>query len=328
MHPGRLPDHGWPKADAAFTIVVMTEPHIVTLLASATEIVCALGFEEALVARSHECDYPASVAKLPAATSSKIDTSRSSGDIDGQVKSIVEQGLSVYKVDGDLLRELQPGVIVTQTQCEVCAASPKDIEDAVSEWTGAAPNIVSLEPNALADVWTDIQNVADALGAADRGRALTGDLKARLAAIEAKSVDAASRPSIACIEWIDPLMAGGNWIPELVAMAGGEDVFGAAGKQSPWVTWQALLEKDPDVILILPCGYDIARSRAEMAPLTSRSDWTDLAAVRSGQVFIADGNQYFNRPGPRLAESLEILAELLHPDLFEFGHQGTGWERH
>ena len=199
----------------------MTEPQIVTLLASATEIVCALGYEDALVARSHECDYPASVAKLPAATSSKIDTSQASGDVDNQVKSIVEQGLSVYKVDGDLLRELQPGVIVTQTQCEVCAASPKDIEDAVASWTGTAPNIVSLEPNALADVWTDIQNVAVALGAPERGRALTGDLQARMASIEAQASEAGSRPSIACIEWIEPLMAAGNWIPELVTMAGG-----------------------------------------------------------------------------------------------------------
>ena len=305
----------------------MTEPQIVTLLASATEIVCALGYEDALVARSHECDYPASVAKLPAATSSKIDTSQASGDVDNQVKSIVEQGLSVYKVDGDLLRELQPGVIVTQTQCEVCAASPKDIEDAVASWTGTAPNIVSLEPNALADVWTDIQNVAVALGAPERGRALTGDLQARMASIEAQASEAGSRPSIACIEWIEPLMAAGNWIPELVTMAGGEDVFGAAGKQSPWVSWEALCAMDPDVILILPCGYDIAKSRSEMAPLTSRPDWPDLAAVQGNRVFIADGNQYFNRPGPRLAESLEILAELLHPQLFEFGHEGSGWER-
>jgi len=305
----------------------MTEPQIVTLLASATEIVCALGYEDALVARSHECDYPASVAKLPAATSSKIDTSQASGDVDNQVKSIVEQGLSVYKVDGDLLRELQPGVIVTQTQCEVCAASPKDIEDAVASWTGTAPNIVSLEPNALADVWTDIQNVAVALGAPERGRALTGDLQARMASIEAQASEAGSRASIACIEWIEPLMAAGNWIPELVTMAGGEDVFGAAGKQSPWVSWEALCAMDPDVILILPCGYDIAKSRSEMAPLTSRPDWPDLAAVQGNRVFIADGNQYFNRPGPRLAESLEILAELLHSDLFDFGHEGLGWER-
>ncbi len=305
----------------------MTEPQIVTLLASATEIVCALGFEGSLVARSHECDYPASVAKLPAATESKIDTDKASAEIDNQVKTLVEQGLSVYRVDGELLRRLRPDVIVTQTQCEVCAASPKDIEDAVSKWTGVPPNIVSLEPNGLADVWTDIQNVADALGTPERGATLIADLRARMALIEAKTRQIGQRPKIACIEWIDTLMAAGNWIPELVAMAGGEDVFGAAGQPAPWVTWEALCEYDPNIILVLPCGYEMATSRAEMPALTSRTDWPGLRAVRQSMVFIADGNQYFNRPGPRLAETLEILAELLHPDLFKFGHEGSGWER-
>ena len=305
----------------------MTEPHVVTLLASATEIVCALGYEDALVARSHECDYPASVTKLPACTESKIDTRKTSRHIDDQVKSIVEQGLSVYRVDGDLLKRLQPDVIVTQTQCEVCAVSPKDLDRAVSDWTGAEPRIVSLEPNALADVWTDIQNVAEALGAPDRGERLVAELQARMNAIEAKAGPSAHRPSVACIEWIDPLMAAGNWMPELVAMAGGVNIFGEAGRHSPWMTWEALCHADPDVILILPCGYDISESRRNMPALTRRPEWPDLRAVTTGRVYIADGNQYFNRPGPRLAESLEILAELLHPERFGFGHEGVGWER-
>jgi iron complex transport system substrate-binding protein len=305
----------------------MTEPHVVTLLASATEIVCALGYEDALVARSHECDYPASVTKLPACTESKIDTRKTSRHIDDQVKSIVEQGLSVYRVDGDLLKRLQPDVIVTQTQCEVCAVSPKDLDRAVSDWTGAEPRIVSLEPNALADVWTDIQNVAEALGAPDRGERLVAELQARMNAIEAKAGPSAHRPSVACIEWIDPLMAAGNWMPELVAMAGGVNIFGEAGRHSPWMTWEALCHTDPDVILILPCGYDISESRRNMPALTRRPEWPDLRAVTTGRVYIADGNQYFNRPGPRLAESLEILAELLHPERFGFGHEGVGWER-
>ena len=232
----------------------MTEPHIVTLLASATEIVCALGFEDFLVARSHECDYPASVAKLPVLTESKIDTRKTSRDIDNQVKSIVEQGLSVYRVDGDLLKQLQPDVIVTQTQCEVCAVSPKDLDLAVRDWTGAEPRIVSLEPNALADVWTDIQNVAVSLGTPGRGERLIAELQARMGAIETQAEQSDHRPSVACIEWIDPLMAAGNWMPELVEMAGGENVFGEAGRHSPWMTWDALCHADPDVILILPCG--------------------------------------------------------------------------
>lgn len=197
----------------------MSEPRIVTLLASASEIVCALGFEDALVARFHECDYPASVKMLPACTESKIDTRKTSRDIDNQVKSIVEQGLSVYRVDGDLLKQFQPDVIVTQTQCEVCAASPKDLDRAVRDWIGAEPRIVSLEPNALADVWADIENVAVSLGTPDRGEQLVAELQARMDAIEAQADQSAHRPSVACIEWIDPLMAAGNWMPELVAMA-------------------------------------------------------------------------------------------------------------
>jgi len=305
----------------------MSKPHVVSLLASATEIVCALGYEDILVARSHECDYPVSVTTLPACTESKIDTRNTSREIDDQVKSIVEQGLSVYRVDGDLLKQLQPDVIVTQTQCEVCAASPKDLERAVRNWTGAEPRIVSLEPNALADVWTDIQNVAESLGAPDRGERLVAELQARMDAIEALADQSDHRPSVACIEWIDPLMAAGNWMPELVAMAGGENVFGEAGRHSPWLTWEAICRADPDIVLILPCGYDIAESRRNMPALTGRTEWSDLSAVTTDRVYIADGNQYFNRPGPRLVESLEILAELSHPELFSFGHEGVGWER-
>ena len=305
----------------------MTDPHIVTLLASATEIVCALGYEDALVARSHECDYPASVTTLPACTKSKINKRNSSREIDDQVKMIVEQGLSVYEVDGNLLNQLQPDLIVTQTQCEVCAASPKDIELAVRDWTGAEPNIVSLEPNRLADVWTDIQQVANSLNAPERGERLIAELQARMNAIESRADNSDHRPSVGCIEWIDPLMAAGNWMPELVGMAGGENVFGEAGQASPWLTWEALCQADPDVIIILPCGYDINESRRNMPALATRSEWPDLNAVTTGRVYVSDGNNYFNRPGPRLAESLEILAELLHPELFNFGHEVVGWER-
>ena len=305
----------------------MMEPRIVTLLASATEIVCALGYKDSLVARSHECDYPLAVKRLPVCTASKIDTRGSSREIDDQVKAIVEQGLSVYWVNGDKLRDLQPEVVVTQTQCEVCAVSPKDLEQALHDWTDATPRIVSLQPDALEDVWTDIRNVAAALGDPRRGDGLVGRLQARIQAIEHEASSAASRPRVACIEWIDPLMAAGNWMPELVAMAGGENLFGEAGRHAPWMSWEALRDSDPDIILVLPCGYDIAESRRNMPALTARREWPGLKAVAAGLVYLADGNQYFNRPGPRLAESLEILAELCHPELFRFGHEGRGWQR-
>ena len=300
---------------------------IASMLASATEIVSALGYRDALVARSHECDFPPGVDALPCCTEPKIDLKGSSRDIDDRVKSVVEEGLSVYRVDGDKLKALRPDVIVTQSQCEVCAVSENDLRAVVCDWLDATPTIVTLKPDALADIWTDIQNVADAIGAAARGRVLIADLRARLAAIAEAAGKLPSRPSVACIEWIDPLMAGGNWVPELVEMAGGTNLFGEAGKHSPWMTWDDLRAADPEVVVVLPCGFDIARTRQEMPALTEREDWRQLRAVRDGRVYVTDGNQYFNRPGPRIAESLEILAEILHPKQFDFGHEGRGWER-
>ncbi len=316
----------------------MELPRVITMLPSATEIVCALGYRDAIVARSHECDYPNSIKQLPACTKSKIDTQKSSRDIDNQVKFIVEQGLSVYRVDGDLLKKLNPDVIVTQTQCEVCAASPKDLEDALSAWIGGRPKIVSLEPNGLTDVWTDIQNVANAIGEQQKGKELVKGLLNRMSLIEEKASKFLARPKgephidrprIACIEWIDPLMAAGNWIPELVEMLGGENVFGAARQHSPWIEWDSLCKEDPDVIVVMPCGYDISESRRNMPVLSNRPEWSSLKAVKGGAVYIADGNQYFNRPGPRLADSLEIMAQLVNPEVFKFDSkdEGIGWER-
>ena len=303
----------------------MSEHRIVSLIASATEIVSALGFEGQLVGRSHECDFPSAVGQLPACSTSKIDVDASSLEIDGQVKSIVTNGLSVYRVDPELLNQLKPTVIVTQTQCEVCAVSLKDVEQAVCELVDSQPKIVSLEPMSLSDIWKDIQTVAAALGDPNRGERLVAKLVARLDAIRTSTASLQTRPSIACIEWIDPLMNAGNWMPELVEIAGGTNLFGEAGRHSGYFEPAQLAAADPDVIAIMPCGFDIARSRSEMPALTSRPQWPQLSAVRHGNVFITDGNQYFNRPGPRVVESAEILAELLHPDTFDFGHRGTDW---
>ena len=183
-----------------------------------------------------------------------------------------------------------------------------------------------MRPDSLVDVWRDISNVARAAGVEAAGAELIADLQARMQHVCDRAETLESRPRVACIEWIDPLMAAGNWMPELVEMAGGINLFGEAGKHSPWMTWDALAAADPDVVLILPCGFDIARSRAEMAFLSKIGGWADLKAVREGQVYVTDGNQYFNRPGPRLGESLEILAEILHPEHFSFGYRGRGWE--
>lgn len=301
-------------------------PRIVSLIASSTEIVCALGFQQDLVGRSHECDFPHAVKDLPQLTSPKFPVEGTSYEIDQRVKAILQEGLSVYRVDAQALDAVRPDVIVTQSQCEVCAVSLRDVEAAVCSIVSSRPRIVSLEPNALCDIFTDIERVAMALSAEDRGRALIATMKARMQTVTERAAGL-SRPTVACVEWIEPLMAAGNWMPELVEMAGGVNLFGEAGRHSPWMTFAALAERDPDVIVVLPCGFDIPRTAVEMPPLLRQPGWNELSAVQSGRVFLADGNQYFNRPGPRVVESLEILAELFHPTQFPPRHHGTGWLR-
>jgi iron complex transport system substrate-binding protein len=304
----------------------MSKSRIVSLIASSTEIVCALGCEDWLVRRSHECDFPESVQRLPVCTATKFVTDGTSYEIDQRVKAILQEGLSVYRVDAEKLKQLRPDVIITQTQCEVCAVSLRDVEAAVCELIDSKPQIVSLQPNALTDLWADVMRVAEALDIHERGRLLVQQLQQRLAAIAEAASALPNKPRVASIEWIEPLMAAGNWMPELVQMAGGINLFGEAGKHSPWMTWEQLCEKDPDIILVLPCGFDIPRARQEMPVLMQKPEWPQLQAVRNRRVFLADGNQYFNRPGPRLVESLEILAEIFHPGVFSFGHAGTGWQ--
>lgn len=298
---------------------------IVSTIASATEIVCALGFQSSLVGRSHECDFPAGIENLPVCTEPKIDVEGSSYAIDERIKAILQEALSVYRVDAEKLRSLQPTLIVTQTQCEVCAVSFKDVEQATCQWLDSRPQILSLSAEDLNGLWSDIQSVATALDAREKGQDLTSSLQGRMQAIEQQASLLPSHPTVACIEWLDPLMASGNWMPELVTMAGGINLFGEAGQHAPWMKWEDLLAKDPEVILLLPCGFNIERTRKEMASMTQKAEWAGLRAVKQGQVYLTDGNQFFNRPGPRLVESLEIIAEILHPSHFCFGHQGTGW---
>ena len=288
---------------------------------------CALGQEAALVGRSHECDWPPSVRSLPAVSRPAFPTGGSSRDVDLALKERLRRALSVYEVDAELLKRLRPDLIVTQTQCEVCAVSPADVERAVCELTDRPARILALEPNGLADVWVDVRRVAEALGVSAAGDALVARLTERVAAVEGRAAALTERPRVAVVEWIEPLMAAGNWMPELVALAGGLNLFGEARRHSPWMTWEALRASDPDVILVSPCGFDLRRTAEEMGPLTSAAGWRDLRAVRAGRVYLADGNAYFHRPGPRLVESLEILAETLHPGAFVFGHEGKGWVR-
>jgi iron complex transport system substrate-binding protein len=249
-------------------------------------------------------------------------------DIDARVKAILQEGLSVYRVDAQKLETLKPDIIVTQDHCEVCAVSLKDVEAALSAWGGRRVEIVSLKPDALADIWEDIAKVARALGRERQGERLVEQLKARMANIAERSGAARTRPRGAMIEWIDPLMAGGSWMPELVQMAGGEDLFGVVGQPSAWLDWDQIVAADPDIVLVHPCGFDMTRTLQEMPLLERHPGWRELKAVQRDRIFVADGNQYFNRPGPRIVESLEMLAEIFHPELFPSRYEGKGWMRY
>lgn len=301
------------------------QPRIVSLIPSATEIVNALGYADHLVARSHECDFPHGVEALPVLTRPKMDPRKPSGEIDRDVKALLQSALAVYEVDAERLRALHPDVVVTQSQCEVCAVSLAEVQQALAGWTGAMPKLVSLQPQALADVWADIRGTAQALGDGAAGERLVESLQARVAAIAERARDL-PHPTVGTLEWIDPLMGGGNWVPELVSLAGGRSCLGEAGQHSRWLEWEELLASDPEHLVILPCGFDIARSRAELPAVTGDARWQRLSAVRHGKVWVTDGNAFFNRPGPRLVESLEILAEILHPGVFDFGHRDTAWQ--
>ncbi len=301
-------------------------PRIVCMLPSATEIIHGLGLFDRLVGRSHECDFPPEAAPIPVVTYANINAQASSDHIDREVKERLSQGLSLYGIQKELLSKLQPDFIVTQTQCDVCAVSLSDVKAYLKEDLGISAELLVLAPSVLDDVWQDIQNVSTAIGIPKQGTTLVSALKERLEAIQLKAASL-SRPRVAMIEWTEPLMAAGNWVPELVDIAGGSNLLGNVGIHSNWMTEAELIAANPDVIVVTPCGFDLERTKTEMAPLRTLPCWQQLQAVQSGQVYAVDGNAFFNRPGPRLIESAEILAEILHPQEFSFGHAGKSWQR-
>lgn len=262
-------------------------------------MVHALGLGEYQVGRSHECDYPEQVLGLPVCTRPKFDVTGNSAEIDRLVRETLASAGSVYDVFTDVLESLQPTHILTQSQCRVCAVTLGDVERSLSENYSTRPRVVALEPYSLPDVWNDFRRVAEACGIASRGEALVASLQARMAEIS-RSVEGSGQPTLACIEWVEPLMPAGNWTPALIEMAGARNVV--------WHTWEELRAADPDIMVVAPCGFDVQRTRGEMHWLEARPGWNELKAVRSGRVHVADGNQFFNRPGPRVVETLEILA--------------------
>ena len=298
---------------------------IVSLLPSATEIVCALGLEESLVGRSHECDYPEGIKYLPVCSEANIADGLSSQEIDTKVKEILTEALSVYTVKRGQIKALNPDVIITQDQCEVCAVSLKEVEDALCDLLDKDARILSLQPNSLDDIFQNIMDVAAALGVQTKGAALVEELQERADLIRHKLKFIDQKPTVACIEWLKPLMVSGNWIPELVSIAGGTPVLAEAGKHSPYIKWDDIAAQDPDIIVVMPCGFSIERTMKEIDLLLQQPGFSDLKAVKNNRIYIADGNQYFNRPGPRIIDSIEILAEIINPKQFIFGYEGAAW---
>ena len=296
----------------------MAVERIVSLLPSATEMLYLLGCGDRLVGVSHECNYPAAARSVRQVTRSHIDSAASSLAIDDAVKQAVAESTALYEVDFAALAELRPNLIVTQAQCDVCAVRLRDVQDAVEsipELRGA--RLLTLSPTTLDDVFGDLAALAEAAEVrADDLRIVKDALDARMCAVQQCVSQAPARPRVTLIEWIEPLMAAGNWTPQLLSLAGGEYVLAEPGAHSPYVQWEALRRSDPDVLLIAPCGFDLPRTGQEAESLWSLDGWRALTAVREGRAYLVDGDAYFNRSGPRLVDSLEIAAHLLHPEHF------------
>jgi len=303
----------------------MHNKRIISLLPAATEIICALGLSENLVGRSHECDYPESVKVLPICSDAKFLPGANSAQIDQQVKEILTEALSIYKIDKELIQSLKPDVIITQTQCEVCAVSLKDVEEALSNLVSSETKIISLEPNILADIFREIKEISVILDVEEAGNTLIEDLEERIDLIKHKLKFFPAKPKVALIEWLSPIMVAGNWIPELVESAGGTPLLAENGKHSPFVEWQQIYDANPDILIVTPCGFSIARTLQEIDLLLNLPGWRDLEAVKNNRVYIADGNAYFNRSGPRIVDTIEILAEIITPKYFNYGYEGEGW---
>jgi len=307
---------------------------IVSLLSSATEILFALGLGDQVVAISHECDYPPEATKLPRATRSLVDSSQPSQAIDEQVKRLMASGDALYDVDRELVRDLKPDLIVTQAQCDVCAVRYQDVVDFVAV-DSALQNaqVVALNPRSFSDILADIYRVAQAAGATAASTALVRSLLTRHNAVIARALPRYSedRLGVAVIEWTEPLMAAGNWTPDLVYAAGGTPLLAVPGEHSDYLTWLDVVGVRPDVLIIAPCGFNLERSQVEARRLVSLPGYRNLPAVANDRAYVIDGNAYLNRSGPRIVDSLELVGYLIRPDRFDLPTgelaEGRAWAR-
>ena len=295
--------------------------NIVTLLPSATEIICQLGLENHLVGVSHECDYPPSVKKLPKLTSSSVDHSASSREIHRSVTELLKNAVSVYDLDLELLQSLKPDYLITQDLCDVCAVSFDQVEDACSQYLGSGTQIISLKPKTLDGVWDDISRVGVTLNTAEPYQLFKTTVDQTIQSIQNKIPPRPSvKPSILTVEWFQPVMVGGLWVPEMIDIVGGQCLFASQGQPAPTVSREALAEIRPDIVIIKPCGFKLEQTLQELEVLKSSLPWEQWEAHLNGNAYLVDGNSYFNRPGPRILDSLKILAYSTHPELFsEFG---------
>ena len=287
---------------------------ICSLLPGATEVVAMLGRTRHLVGISHECDYPPEIRAKPVLVRATVDAGLSSSDIDRRVRTTLQAGRPLYELDETLLVRVRPDLVIAQTLCQVCAITPSQLNRALRALS-SPPRVLSLGPSTLDNVLADIERIGEAIGRSQEASSLVEQLRARLEAVLLQVAHAEKHPRVACIEWLDPLFAAGHWVPEMVAFAGGVDVLGTPGSPSAQITWEQVRETRPDVLVIMPCGFSITRARQELHRLTTQAGWKDLPAGRNGAVFLVDAAAYFNRPGPRLIDGIEILAACFHPSL-------------
>ena len=288
--------------------------NIVSLLPSATEILFALGLGDHVVGVTHECDYPPAVRSLPVLTRCVFDSEAMRQEqIDAEVKRLAEEGRSLYRIDDDLLRELNPDVIVTQDLCHVCAVTPDEVHRAINVLQ-KKPEIVLLSPKVLEDVFADMHTVARACGI--DSKEIVEKLQSRVRQI-APAAGLRERPGVGCLEWLEPLWRTGHWIPGMVQLAGAEEIFAEIGKPSRPLSWSELEEKNPDILIIMPCGYNLTRAREDFLRVRHIYPWQNLQAFQNQSVFIVDANAYFSRSGPRLVEGLEMFAEIFQPEYFQ-----------
>ena len=289
---------------------------IVSLLPSATEIVCLLGLAEDLVGVTHECDFPPEVARLPKVVRPAFESEGLSQlEIDRRVREAMRAGSGVYAIDEEVLASLGPDLIITQELCDVCAVPQALAAEAVGRLL-RRPRVLSLHPHSLSDVLLDIRRVGDATGRPKAGEDRVAELSMRLAAVKGRLRGNSRRPRVAALEWLDPVMVSGHWVPEMVRRAGGEDLLGREREPSAAVEWDEVLRCAPEVLVLMACGFDVERNARDARLLAGRAGWKSLPAVVSGEVYAVHGGAYFNRPGPRVVDGVEILAEILHPETF------------